>query len=205
MIKKILFKIPISLVYTRLVIGLFIVFLSIQSYGNYSRLIFFLIITGFLTDFFDGYIARILKISTPSLRRIDTIVDRLFWLCILFAVGYLHTEFIQSKMIGIILVLSLEAINYLISFIRFKREISTHAILSKLWAVTLLLSFCDLILNGRSVYLFDVAIIAGYISRIDTGLIMLILPEWDHDIPTFYHAILIRKGKKIKRIKLFNG
>ncbi len=205
MIKKILNKIPLFLIISRLIIGILIVILSRNKLHDYSVSIFILIITGLLTDFLDGYIARLLDISTQFLRRLDTIIDRVFWLGILAAVWHLHSDFLKTKQTLIIIVLVLEVINYLISYIRFRREISTHAILSKLWAVTLLLAFCDLILNGQSNYLFDIALYFGIISRIDTGLIMLILPKWDHDIPTFYHAIMIRNGKKIKRIKLFNG
>lgn len=204
MLKTILTKLPISLIILRLLSGFLMIFLSLR-HVDYSTVIFYLIIFGFLTDFFDGFIARLLKISTQFLCRFDTIVDRIFWLSVLFAVWRLSTGFIQTKYREIGLVLTLEAVNYLISFIRFKKEISTHAILSKLWAVSLLVAFCDLVLNGSSRYLFDIMIILGIISRLDTGLIMLILPKWDHDIPTFYHAILIRKGKKIKRYKLFNG
>ncbi len=205
MIRNILIKIPLTLVILRLIIGFVIMLLSTIHNADYSNLIFLLIVIGFLTDFFDGYIARLLNISTQFLRRLDTIVDRFFWLSILFAVWKLHSDFLETKLLWIFIVLALEVLNYLISFLRFKREISTHAILSKIWAITLLLAFCDLILNGHSHYLFDIALAVGVISRLDTGLIMLILPKWDHDIPTFYHAIMIRNGKEIKRMKLFNG
>jgi CDP-diacylglycerol---glycerol-3-phosphate 3-phosphatidyltransferase len=193
------------LIISRVIIGI-IIFLLVVSNNQESRIIlFWLIIVGFLTDFFDGYIARLLGISNQKLRRLDTLVDRVFWLSILCAVWIISSSYIKTKMYWIILVLVLEIINYLISYIRFRKEISTHAILSKLWAVTLVLGFCDLVLNGQSKYLFDLTILFGIISRLDTGLIMLILPRWDHDIPSFYHAIKIRKGKEIKRIKLFNG
>jgi phosphatidylglycerophosphate synthase len=164
-----------------------------------------LIIAGFLSDFLDGYIARLLHISTQKLRRMDTIVDRVFWLSVLYAVWMLAPGFLIARKYTILLVLGLEALNYLISFVRFRKEIATHAILSKLWAVTLLVGFCDLVLHGNSPFLFDTSIVFGVVSRIDTGLIMLILPRWDHDIPSVYHAILIRKGKEIKRLKIFNG
>ena len=164
-----------------------------------------LIAVGFISDFLDGYLARIFKVSTSTLRRIDTVIDRIFWLCILLAAWYRYTLFLTGKMEWIILVLSLEVLNYAISFVRFRREVSTHAILAKCWAITLVLAFIELFLRGDSPLLFNVALVTGIISRIDTMLILLILRKWDHDIPSFYHAVLLRQGKPIRRLKLFNG
>lgn len=203
--KSILYKIPLLLVLSRILTGLIIILISIFTIDNYRLIIVCLTIFGFLTDFFDGYLARLIGISNERLRRLDTLVDRIFWLSILFAAWVSSGDFLISRKYWILLVLGMEALNYLISFIRFGKEIATHAILSKIWAVTLLFGFCDLILNQSSSYLFDISIFAGIISRIDTALIMLILPKWTHDIPSFYHSILIRKGIEIKRYRLFNS
>lgn len=48
------------------------------------------------------------------------------------------------------------------------------------------------------------AIMFGLISHIERILITLILPIWTHDIPSFYHGLLIRKGISFKRNKLLN-
>jgi CDP-diacylglycerol--glycerol-3-phosphate 3-phosphatidyltransferase len=34
---------------------------------------------------------------------------------------------------------------------------------------------------------------------------LLVLKKWTADVPSFYHAIQLRKGKEIKRNKYFNG
>jgi len=50
-------------------------------------------------------------------------------------------------------------------------------------------------------------LIARY-KRAQVGLrsySFFILKDWTNDIPSLYHAVLIRKGKEIKRHKLFNG
>ena len=52
---------------------------------------------------------------------------------------------------------------------------------------------------------FELAIFFGILSHIDRILITLILPKWTHDIPSTYHAILIRKGIKFKKNIYFNG
>ena len=98
----------------------------------------------------------------------------------------------------------MEISDYLISILKFKRETCTHAFLSKLWGITLLIAFTSLIGFNHAGIPFHVAIIMGLISHIDRILITLILSEWTHDIPSAYHAYLIRKGIDFKRNEYLN-
>ena len=99
----------------------------------------------------------------------------------------------------------MEAMCYFISFFKFGKETCTHAFLAKLWGLSLLAAFTSLLGFQYAGIPFYIAIILGLISHIDRILITLILPEWQHDIPSSYHAWLIRKGKNIKRNSLLNG
>jgi len=98
----------------------------------------------------------------------------------------------------------MEGLCYLISIIRFGKETCTHAILSKIWGLTLLTAFTSLVGFNHAGIPFALAIIFGLISHVDRILITLILPVWTHDIPSFYHAYLIRKGVDFKKNKLLN-
>ncbi len=93
---------------------------------------------------------------------------------------------------------------YVISLIKFKKETCTHAFLSKLWGITLLIAFTSLIGFNHTGIPFYSAVILGLISHIDVILIILILPKWTHDIPSAYHAYLIRKGIMFKENKYLN-
>ena len=94
---------------------------------------------------------------------------------------------------------------YVISFIKFKKQPCTHSFLSKLWGITLLVAFTSLIGFSHAGIPFAMAIIMGLISQLDIILIILILPKWTHDIPSAYHAYLIRKGIEFKRNEYLNG
>jgi len=94
---------------------------------------------------------------------------------------------------------------YLISFIKFKKEVATHAILSKFWTLTIVGTLIQVILTCDSSVIFTTCFYLGVISRIEIISILLILKVWTNDVPSFYHAILLRKGREIKRNKLFNG
>lgn len=52
---------------------------------------------------------------------------------------------------------------------------------------------------------FFLVVFFGIVGHIDVYLIIYFLPKWTHDVPSSYHAYLIREGKSIKRHKLFNG
>ena len=159
---------------------------------------------GLLTDIFDGIIARKFGVSSEKLRRLDSQIDLIFWLSIGFAAYFLNPDLIKTEWLSIVLVFSLEVLCYLVSWIKFGKETCTHAWLSKLWGVSLVIAFTYLIGFQNAGWAFDLAVILGLISHLDVILIILILPKWQYDIPTFYHAWKIRKGKKLKKSVLVN-
>ncbi len=93
---------------------------------------------------------------------------------------------------------------YLVSLARFGKLPSPHAILSKFWGIYLVVEFSLLILGVNGSH-FMFALYIGIFVHLDRVLIYILLREWDHDIPSSYHALLIRNGKSIHRNKLFNG
>lgn len=159
---------------------------------------------GLLSDIFDGIIARHLNVSSTKLRRFDSQTDMLFWLSIGISTWMLYPDLIRNNSIPISIIFVMEGMCYFISIIKFKRETCTHAFLSKLWGITLLIAFTSLIGFNHAGTPFYLAIIFGLISHADRILITLILPKWTQDIPSFYHAYLIRKNIDFKKYKLFN-
>jgi len=167
--------------------------------------IIILMYLGLISDILDGIIARKQHISSSKLRRMDSQVDMVFWLSIGFSTWILYPKLISNNSMVIGTILAMEVACYVISFLKFKKETCTHAFLSKLWGVTLLIAFTSLIGFNHSGFPFQLAIIMGLISHVDRILITLILPKWTHDIPSAYHAYLIRKGIDFKRNSLLNG
>jgi CDP-diacylglycerol--glycerol-3-phosphate 3-phosphatidyltransferase len=100
---------------------------------------------GLLTDIFDGIIARKVGVSSEKLRRLDSQTDLIFWLSLGFASYFLNPELIQSEWKGILLIIVMEALCYLISLVKFGKETCTHAFLSKMWGLSLLIAFTYLI------------------------------------------------------------
>ena len=95
----------------------------------------------FLSDIFDGVVARRLNVASPGIRRLDSIVDTLFYVAVVYAVWHLHPGVLSKRVPSLCVLVSLEAARYVIDFARFKREASYHMWSSKLWGLVLFLAF----------------------------------------------------------------
>ena len=197
-------NIPQGLILFRLLLAPIILGLAYFMEESSKPIILVLMYLGLISDILDGIVARKQNLSSAKLRRMDSQTDMIFWLSIGFATWILYPNLISDNSIAIWAILAMEISVYLISILKFKRETCTHAFLSKLWGITLLIAFTSLIGFNHAGIPFHVAIIMGLISHIDRILITLILSEWTHDIPSAYHAYLIRKGIDFKRNEYLN-
>lgn len=196
--------IPYLLIATRFCLAPIILLLAYFK-GEQSRfLILSLMYFGLLTDIFDGIIARKVGVSSEKLRRLDSQTDLIFWLSLGFASYFLNAELIKNEWKGVALIFIMEALCYMISWLKFGKETCTHAFLSKMWGLSLLIAFTCLIGFQQAGWAFYLTVILGFISHIDVILIILILPKWQYDVPSSYHAWRIRKGKQRKKSIFFN-
>lgn len=197
-------NIPLTLIVFRFLLAPVIVGLTYVYGVKASLVIVILMYLGLISDIFDGILARKMNISTTKLRRLDSQVDLIFWVSTGISAWLLHADILAGKLTEIIILFSLEAACYLISFIRFGRETCTHAFLFKMFGLALLAAFTAIIGFGTTGTTFNIAFAVALLAYTDRILIILILPHWTHDIPSCYHAWLIRKGRDFKRYKLFN-
>lgn len=196
--------IPYLLILLRFISAMAILYLG-YFVGEKSRMsIVILMYFGLLTDIFDGIIARKVGVSSEKLRRLDSQTDLVFWLSIGFATYWLNPEIIKDHWKSITVIFGMEVSCYIISFWKFGKETCTHAWISKFWGLSLLLAFTFLIGFGTANWTFYLCLILGFISHIDVIMIILILPKWQFDVPSSYHAWKIRKGKTIKKSVILN-
>ena len=182
-----------------------IILMSIIQPLHFRWIINALLILGLLTDVFDGIIARKLNVSTQKLRRLDSIVDQVFWISALVAAYLICSNFFESHALLLLLLLGAEFLTYLLSYIKFGKEVATHAISSKFWTLLILATLVQIVSSCNSSWLFMTCFYVGMVTRIEIMAILLIISKWENDIPSIFHAIRIRQGKEIKRNKLFNG
>ena len=198
-------RVPVILIYSRLLLGILIFIFSFVRIPGYPAIAVILFSIGLLTDIFDGIIARRLQVSTRLLRRLDSLIDQVFFILVAAAVYLQHPSFFYENKWQLIILFSSEILIYLVSFIKFSKEVATHTITSKIWALILFATLVQVILAGSSHFLFQLCFYSGIISRLEIVVILLLIREWANDVPGIKQAILLRNGKPVKRHKLLNG
>lgn len=116
-----------------------------------NRLIFLpVLMAGTLSDIFDGILARRFGVSTPALRRYDSITDVIYYLFVLMAVWILCKPVVEQNIPAITLILLSEAAGVLVCFVRFRKYPATHSYLAKFYGLCLLAGLIALLAFNAS-------------------------------------------------------
>lgn len=146
-----------------------------------------LLATGFLSDFFDGVVARRAGVDSAALRRYDSATDTVFYLGAAFAAWRLHPDALRAHFTGIVIVLATQVLDHVVEIAKFGREAAYHAWTAKLWGVMLAVALFTLFATGSDA-LLGVAILCGLVSNLENLAITLVLRSWRHDVPSIVHA-----------------
>jgi phosphatidylglycerophosphate synthase len=195
---------PLALTLTRLVLGPIMLLLA-WLHPSPGTWLAAGVVVGFLTDLFDGIVARYLGVATSGLRRLDSQTDLVFWLSVLGSVFVARWDTAMANLGYIAGMLVLECSLYAISFAKFRREPCTHAYSAKAWSVLAVVGFVTVLAFNDAVYAFAAMFFTFALSWVDIVAILLILPQWRSDVPSCYHAWLIRRGSAFRTWKLFHS
>jgi phosphatidylglycerophosphate synthase len=143
-------QLPFLLVWSRLLAGMVILMSGLLHVSFYSVLATCLIVFGLVSDILDGIIARRLGVSTEKLRRLDSSIDQAFWLMVILSLIIVYPSFFRLNLLKIIVLAAAEGLTYVISYARFRKEVATHAIASKVWTLTLFITLIQVVLTGTS-------------------------------------------------------
>jgi phosphatidylglycerophosphate synthase len=198
-------KIPILLIYGRLLMGLCILAASVAHITHFAAIAITLFTIGLISDILDGIIARRLNVSTVKLRRLDSAIDQVFWCLVIIASFFENPSFFKDNRFQLGILLAAEVLIYVISYAKFRKEVATHAISSKLWTLILFATVVQLLAIGDSGLLFQLCFYTGILTRLEIVAILLLLRHWTNDVPSVFHALRLRQGKPIRRNKFFNG
>ncbi len=153
------------------------------------------LLAAFLSDIFDGILARRLGIATEALRRLDSIADTLFYVGATFAVWHLHPSALTRRWVPLVALLAIELCRYGVDFLKFRRETAYHMWSSKLWGIALFAAFFALLALGKDGYIVDAAIYAGLVADLEGLAISLTLAQWRNDVPSLCHALRLRTSR----------
>jgi phosphatidylglycerophosphate synthase len=186
---------PVLLTGLRALLAPVVVLLSI--YAPRKEAFAICLVAAFLSDIFDGIIARRLEVATPALRRLDSAADTLFYAACVFAAWRLYPAAITSRFLPLSILVALEALRYILDFAKFHREASYHMWSSKLWGIALFVGFFSLLVCGSQGLAVSIAIYLGIVADLEGVAISVILPRWQSDVPSFVHAMRVRRNAGI--------
>jgi len=153
-----------------------------------------LIATGFVSDVYDGVLARRWGTATAPLRTADSATDLLFYICVLIAAIVRHGPVLRQLLWLLAPILMLEAGRLVFDWIKFRRMTSYHSYAAKAWGVMLALAAIALLAFDRGQVLLAVALAWGVLCELEGWAMSLLLPEWAHDVKHLVHALELRRA-----------
>ena len=190
--RQVLLHVPLALTATRAVLGPALV---LQAIVHPSEAIFGIcLVAAFLSDVFDGIIARRLGIATVDLRRLDSIADSIFYVCAVYVAWHLHEAQVREYLVPLAILLGLELVRYVFDYLKFRREASYHMWSSKAWGVALFVGFFCLLALGISGWPVGLAIYVGIVTDLEGLAVSATLRTWRTDVPSIFHAFELRRS-----------
>lgn len=153
-----------------------------------------LVSVAFVSDIFDGIIARRLGVATELLRRADTIVDTVFYACAVLALLLQAPSVVRAHRVGLCAIVLLELVRLVVERLRYGRLASYHMWSAKAWGVTLWLGFCEAFLTGQPGPFMQAAVLMGIVADGEGLAASLVLSTWQHDIGTFWKALQVERA-----------
>lgn len=157
-----------------------------------GRAVAVILAAGFISDVYDGIVARRFGVATAGLRRLDSAVDTVFYLAAAACAWRLHPATILSHRWLIAAVIGTLVVNLAFEYWKFGREASYHAWLAKAWGASLFAALVFLFIAGDD-WLLTIALVIGLVSHIENFFITLLLPQWEHDVRSVLTLLVRRK------------
>lgn len=179
-------SIPLALTILRLLLAPVLVWLV---YADAPGIVFAaVVLVAFMSDYFDGVIARRLGVGTPELRHFDSRADLVFYATAAWTVWRLHPDLARSIAIPALVVVGLDVIRHVFDFAKFGRDASYHAWSSKVWGLSLAVALVLLLGFGIAQPFVAITILLGLVAQVEGLLISVVLPVWTSDVSTLVRA-----------------
>lgn len=180
-------NIPDILSVVRFITSPLLLWLAITKDKN-SFLMLYISLLG--TDLIDGFVARMLKKTSPQGAQLDSAADIIMYTCFVTGAWLIWPDIIKRELLSSVIVVTAYAIPLFAGLIKFRRIPSYHTWGAKVSAVglgtTLILLFG---INIRWTLFIFVPLFV--LTALEELIITLILPEWHANVPSLWHAIKI--------------
>jgi phosphatidylglycerophosphate synthase len=185
-------RVPWSLVILRAGAALALA-IGLVAGGLRDRRVLALFVIAFVSDYFDGVIARACGVATRRLRQADSLVDTLFYLMLAAVTYQLHPGVIRRHATAIGICVGTLAVWTLLDLLRWRAAAGFHAFSAKLFAVALGVWAVALYGFGVDGPWLVVACGAGTLSHVEGIAISLALRRHVADVRSLAHALRLRR------------
>src|SRR3954462_313637 len=185
-------SIPVGLTALRLLLAPVLVWMV---YVDAPSLLFAaVVLLAFVSDYFDGVIARHLGVATPALRHFDSRADLVFYATAAWTVWMRRPDVARAVAVPALVVIGLDVLRNIFGFAKFGPDVAYHAWSSKAWGLSLALALILLLGFGITRPFVPIAVWLGIAAQAEGLSISMILPRWTTDVPTIFRAINLRKA-----------
>jgi CDP-diacylglycerol--glycerol-3-phosphate 3-phosphatidyltransferase len=145
-----------------------------------------ILVTGTLSDFFDGILARRFGVATPALRRYDSVADVIYYLFILAVAYFLCQPVIMQNWRLIALILLSEAGCIVISYVRFGKYPATHSYLAKFYGLCLLAALIALLVFNSGSWVVIALTVVALTANLEIIAIHLLMKSPPVDVRSIF-------------------
>jgi CDP-diacylglycerol--glycerol-3-phosphate 3-phosphatidyltransferase len=162
------------------------------------RLIFsFLLLTSYLTDAVDGYLARKLKICSPRGSQLDSFGDQITLIIGLLGLFYFENEFILTNIVLIGIAFIPYLIQMLLAYFKYGKATAFHTYLAKASAILQSIFILYALFFSPEYTLFYIMIAIGLLETIEEIVLIFMYDKWVSDIKGVFWAL--RDKRRLKK------
>ena len=149
-------------------------------------------IAAFLSDIFDGMIARHLGVASVALRHADTWADIALYVAVLASAWLTRREALVALGWPFAVLLGSTGASWAVDLFKYRRLSSYHPWSAKAWGITLAIAIVALFGWDYTGWAMRLTVAVGMASNLECIAMTLVLPRWTHDVPSLVHALRLR-------------
>ncbi len=160
----------------------------LACFGFPGPLLAAVLIAAFVSDVFDGIVARRLGCATAALRHADTLVDTVFYIAAAIALRIAVPGVFDAAALPLALLVAIHVSRATFELAKYGRLSSYHMWSSKALGVLIVVAMTAAFLTGRGGALIPVTVWAAIANELEGFAASLVLPVWTVDVKSIAHA-----------------
>jgi CDP-diacylglycerol--glycerol-3-phosphate 3-phosphatidyltransferase len=160
----------------------------LACFGASGQVLAGVLLAAFLSDIFDGVVARRLGIATAALRRADTLVDTAFYVAAAVALRISVAGVFDGAAVPLALLIAVHVSRATFELAKFGRLAAYHMWSSKALGVLMLVVMTSVFLTAQPSVLIAVTLWVGVLNELEGFAASVMLEAWTPDVPSALHA-----------------